>query len=113
MYNVRTFYVQQNWNDAKDKEIEEKVEKEQKNWEQSLELQTQERIETEVEGRISQEKTQWKAAADRKMTEEIQAALEQARREWEDSHEENVQKIRDGMEESIQERVAAEVSFLL
>jgi hypothetical protein len=81
-------------------------------FQQSLELRTQERLEAEVEERISQERTQWKTAADKMRTEEIQAALEQARREWEDNHEENVQKIRDGMEESIQERVAAEVSLV-
>lgn len=100
---------QQKWNEAKEKEIQEKITQEQKNWEQSIELQTQERIEAEVEERIQQGRAQWKAAADRKLSEEIQAAVEKARREWEDFHEENVQKIRDDMEESIQERIATEV----
>lgn len=100
---------QQKWNEIKEKEIQEKITQEQKNWEQSIELQTQERIETEVEERIQQGRAQWKAAADRKLSEEIQAAVEKARREWEDCHEENVQKIRDDMEESIQERIATEV----
>lgn len=72
-------------------------------------MQTQERIEAEVEERIQQGRAQWKAAADMNLSEEIQAAVEKARREWDDCHEENVQKIRDDMEESIQERIATEV----
>lgn len=100
---------QQKWNEAKEKEIQEKITQEQKNWEQSIELQTQERIEAEVEERIQHGRAQWKAAADRKLSEEIQGAVEKARREWEDCHEENVQKIQDDMEESIQERIATEV----
>nr|XP_022305417.1 trichohyalin-like isoform X2 [Crassostrea virginica] len=103
----------QKWNTAKEKEIQEKLRHEQKNWEQGLESQTQERIDAEVEERVSQERIQWKAAADRNLAEEIQAAVERARREWDDGHEENVQKIRDDMEESIQERIATEVSMVL
>lgn len=72
-------------------------------------MQTQERIEAEVEERIQQGRAQWKAAADMNLSEEIQAAVEKARREWDDCREENVQKIRDDMEESIQERIATEV----
>ena len=102
-------FFQQKWNTAKEKEIQEKLRQEQKNWEQGLESQTQERIDAEVEERISQERIQWKAAADRNLAEEIQSAVERARREWDDGHEENVQKIRDDMEESIQERIATEV----
>lgn len=112
MVNIFILYLlnhQQKWNEAKEKEIQEKITQEQKNWEQSIELQTQERIEAEVEERIQQGRAQWKAAADRKLSEEIQSAVEKARREWADCHEENVQKIREDMEESIQERIATEV----
>jgi len=72
--------------------------------------QAQYKWELEYVDRLKEEKEKWKQSMQIEKTEEVRKVLEQAQRDWDESHDTSVEQIKNSMEEDIQGRISAEVS---